>query len=101
MAKRSDKKERHGFEVWRDRLFSVLVPFFFGYIFLSQANNNNTIKIVILVLLLGFATGEAAIIGRHILLLLGRLTGVEEDNPRKTAKKENNDNHEQRNQEEA
>jgi hypothetical protein len=71
------------------------VPFFFGYIFLTQTHNN-TIKIIILVLLLGFATGEAAIIGRHLLIFLDRLIGVNnnQESTRKQEEKENNYNDE-------
>ena len=92
------KKPTKKFELWRDRTFSILIPFFFGYILLSQTNNN-IIKIVLLILLLGFATGEAALVGRYVLSLLGRLTGVENEE-REEEKRNNNKNDEQRNQKE-
>jgi len=84
------------FELWRDRTFSVIVPFFFGYILLTQAHNN-TIRIILIVMLLGFASGEVALFSRHMLRVLGRILGngnnTENDNLSKDRKIEkNNDN---------
>ena len=68
------KKQKDRFELWRDRSFSIIVPFFFGYILLTQTHNN-TIRLVLIILLLGFATGEMALFGRYLLNVIGRILG--------------------------
>ena len=71
-------KDKPRFELWRDRTFSILVPLFFGYLLLTQVHNT-TVKIVLVVLLLGFATGEAALFGRHILRFIIKGLGADEE----------------------
>jgi F0F1-type ATP synthase assembly protein I len=67
---RRKKKRMIAFETLRDRSFSIIVPVFLGYILISTAHSD-TIKLVCLILLCGFATGQSSLILLRIAERLG------------------------------
>ena len=58
-------KNRLGFEAWRDRAFSVIIPGVLIYLLISDGHSQN-LKLIALILLAGFATGQAALIVRSV-----------------------------------
>ena len=67
MSKRQKKqlKRKLGFEAWRDRAFSVIIPGVLIYLLVSEGHHPN-LKLIALVLLAGFATGQAALVVRSV-----------------------------------
>jgi hypothetical protein len=61
-----EKKDRGRFEQWRDRAFSILIPLLFGYLLLFERNATTEVKILTMVLLAGFATGQAAALVKRL-----------------------------------
>jgi hypothetical protein len=68
-----EKKQQKGkFEKWRDRTFSVLVPSLLGYLALIDRGAPVEVKLLTLLLLAGFATGQAAAIVHRVANAIGR-----------------------------
>lgn len=73
------RKQKAKFELWRDRTFSILIPVLFAYVLIFEDETNETIKIMLLMLLLGFATGQSALVGRHVISIIAKLLGSNHD----------------------
>lgn len=63
-------KKKPSFELWRDRTFSILVPLLLGYLLIS-GETSQQIRTLIIVLLVGFATGQATILLRALAKGIG------------------------------
>ena len=59
-------------EKWRDRLFSLAVPIFLGYLLAKDAGDGSVDSEILVVVMAGYGTGLAAAVIR-------RLTGVPDD----------------------
>ena len=66
------KKNKGKFELWRDRAFSVLVPALLGYLALVERGASVEVKIFTLLLLAGFATGQAASLIHRVANAIGQ-----------------------------
>ena len=62
---KKELKKRLSFEVWRDRAFSIIVPGVLIYLLVTDGHHPN-LKLISLIMLIGFATGQAAIILKSI-----------------------------------
>lgn len=82
------KQDKPKFEQWRDRLFSVLVPLFLGYLLIAEQASAE-LKTIIVVLLVGFATGQAATFLRGVARAIG--AGILESTDAKQGKLDKND----------
>ena len=58
-------KKKLSFEAWRDRAFSVIIPGVLVYLLITDGHNQQ-LKLIALILLVGFATGQAANILRTV-----------------------------------
>jgi hypothetical protein len=62
---KKELKKRLGFEAWRDRAFSLIVPGVLIYLLVTDGHHPN-LKLIALIILTGFATGQAAMILKSI-----------------------------------
>ena len=58
-------KKQISFETWRDRSFSIIVPGVLVYLLVTEGHNEQ-LKLIALILLVGFATGQTASIIRNV-----------------------------------
>lgn len=52
-------KKQLSFETWRDRAFSIIIPGVLIYVLVSNGHSQQ-LKLIALIILAGFATGQAA-----------------------------------------
>lgn len=88
-------KRKLTFEAWRDRAFSIIIPGVLVYLLVTDGHPQN-LKLIALILLVGFATGQAALIVRSVANSVAEGIIKSNEKPRRDSDDSNSDNGDRR-----